>query len=71
MKLAIVTTVKYAEGNLNTFIRYHLSIGFDLIYLFFDDVDCDAARNYLGKHNIVVIEKDKALLENVTLVSAV
>jgi len=63
MKLAIVTTVKYAEGNLNTFIKYHLSIGFDLIYLFFDDIDCKADADYLGRDNIVVIKKDQALLE--------
>ena len=34
---AIVTTVKHQGASLDTFIRYHLSIGFSRIYMMFDD----------------------------------
>lgn len=37
MKIAIVTTVRAANNLLESFLDYHLSIGFDRIYLFFDD----------------------------------
>lgn len=37
MKIAITTTVRNAGPLLESFVHYHLAIGFDRIYLFFDD----------------------------------
>jgi hypothetical protein len=44
-RAAIVTTLRNAEAVLDSFIAYHLAIGFDHIFLFFDDpADRDLPR---------------------------
>ena len=40
VKVAVVSTLKMPEGRskpVDSFLRYHLSVGFDHIFLFFDD----------------------------------
>ena len=37
MRLGIVATVKDSPYTIESFVRYHLELGFSLIYLFFDD----------------------------------
>jgi len=61
MKLCISTTCADAEPYLETFIAYHLSIGFDYIFLFFDNPEEKYIGKYLGKRGIVVIKNDKML----------
>ncbi len=39
LKKAIVTTLRDADATLASFIQYHLQIGFDHLFLFFDDPD--------------------------------
>jgi len=37
LKIALVTTTADAQNTIDFFIRYHLSIGIDMLYLYFDD----------------------------------
>ena len=39
-RAAIVTTLRNTESVLASFLDYHLSIGFDHVFLFFDDPGC-------------------------------
>jgi hypothetical protein len=59
--IAIVTTLRDAGLVLDSFIQYHLAIGFDHLFLFFDepnDPSLDKARQYEG---VTAIENDQSL----------
>jgi hypothetical protein len=63
MSSAIVTTLRDAGPSLDSFVRYHLAIGFDRIYLFFDDPsDSDAAR--IEAHRDVVVTRSGTALQS-------
>src|ERR1044071_3813734 len=61
-KAAIVTTLRNAGPSLDSFIRYHLSLGFERMFLFFDDPndpDIAIARRY--PRRVTVIPHDENL----------
>lgn len=60
---AIVTTLKNAEQLLWSFINYHLAIGFDKIYLFFDDKDDPSIGIAEQYAKVKVIRNDEKLIE--------
>ncbi len=49
-RAAIVTTLRGAAPVLDSFIRYHVALGFAHLYLFFDDQD-DPALAIAGRHD--------------------
>ena len=51
-KVAIVSTIRNAERVIDSFIQYHLGIGFSHIFLFFDDPD-DPALSLAGSFDQV------------------
>ncbi len=62
-RAAIVTTLRNASSVLDSFINYHLSIGFSHIYLFFDDPnDPDLPR--MAAHPAVTAMAHDASLRN-------
>mmetsp|Transcript_21557 Transcript_21557/g.67622 ORF Transcript_21557/g.67622 Transcript_21557/m.67622 type:complete len:464 (-) Transcript_21557:185-1576(-) len=68
VRAAIVCQLKDASARLESFVRYHLLLGFDRIYLYFDDCsevdDAERARA-LGRElggRVVVTVRDRALL---------
>ncbi len=51
VRVAIATTLRNADNVIDSFIRYHRAIGFDHLFLFFDDPDdptLHVARRYDG-----------------------
>jgi hypothetical protein len=61
MRLAIATTIIDAEPHLETFVNYHLSIGFDLLILFFDDPSDPSANKYANSDKVIVVKNDDRL----------
>ena len=61
MKLALCTTVRGADSVLDFFVDYHLSIGFDVIFLFFDDVADNGIDRFAKRQNVVVYRSDEEL----------
>ena len=62
-RAAIAVTLVNAEHTLDSFIRYHLAVGFAHLYLFFDqlgDPGLHSARVYPG---VTAIQRDDALAE--------
>ncbi len=60
-KAAIVSTIKQPGATLSFFLRYHLRIGFDHIFLFFDDPldpDLPLAENIPG---VTILKNDDSL----------
>ena len=60
---AIVTTLKNADHVLDSFIAYHLAIGFEHIFLFFDDPADPGIRRTAAYRNVTAIAHDAALRE--------
>jgi hypothetical protein len=60
-KAAIVTTLRDANLVIDSFIKYHLSIGFDCIFLFFDDPNDVSIKTAEKYPNVIVIRNDDAL----------
>ena len=58
---AIVTTLRDANSVLEYFISYHLSIGFDRIYLFFDDPTDPGIQISRSYSQVIVQVNDRAL----------
>ena len=58
---AIVSTVRDAGDVLDSFVRYHLAIGFELLFLFFDDPDDPFIQRLAGEPRVVAIPHDDAL----------
>lgn len=58
---AIVTTLRNAGATLDSFIKYHLSVGFSHIFLFFDDPDDAGIEIARGRPNVTVIRHDAEL----------
>lgn len=61
IKSAIVSTVRNAEIVLASFVRYHLQIGFDHIFLFFDDPDDASIPEFENMAHVSAIPVDDAL----------
>lgn len=60
-KVAIVTTLKQADKVLKTFLEHHFSIGFDHIFLFFDDPEDLSIRESQNHPNVTVYRNDAQL----------
>ena len=60
---AVVTTLRDAQPVIDSFIQYHLHIGFDKIYLFFDDKD-DPSVSIAEKYPQVETIVNDAILQN-------
>lgn len=58
---AIVSTVKDVESTIDSFIAYHLDVGFSEIFLFFDDPDDGAIAKARSYPQVTVIINDDAL----------
>lgn len=63
-KAAIVTTLKNAGPMLDSFITYHLSIGFEHIFLFFDDPDDPSIPVVQIYSNVTVVRHNDELRES-------
>lgn len=61
MKTAIVTTLRNANVTLQYFVGYHLSIGFDHLFLFFDDPNDPGFAWYKDHPAITAVRHDTAL----------
>lgn len=61
-RLAIVSTIKNPGALLSPFIEYHLSIGFDRLFLFFDDAS-DASIGIARRYESVTVLMNDADLE--------
>ncbi|MCK8495291.1 glycosyltransferase family 2 protein [Spirosoma sp. RP8] len=61
MKTSLVTTLRNADTTLDYFINYHLSIGFDHLFLFFDDPDDKGFIRYEHHPSITAIKHDTVL----------
>jgi hypothetical protein len=61
MRTAIVSQVKTFRSQLDIFVAYHLSVGFDKIYLFFDDPNDPSIEAFAKEDRIVTIPVDAAL----------
>ncbi|GAB4033933.1 glycosyltransferase family 2 protein [Spirosoma jeollabukense] len=61
MKTSIVTTLRNANATLDYFVTYHLSIGFDHLFLFFDDPDDEGFARYEHHPAITAIRHDALL----------
>jgi len=59
----IATTLKNAEHVLDSFIAYHLAIGFEHIFLFFDDPADPGLRRAAAYPRVTAIAHDAALRE--------
>jgi len=66
IRTAIVTTLINAEKIVDSFIRYHLDIGFDHIYLFFDDPNEKTIAMVKNMNNVTVIVNDEHLQQEWT-----
>jgi hypothetical protein len=60
-RAAVVTTLINADKILGSFIKYHQSIGFDHIYLFFDDPNDKAIEKIRSIPNITITRNDDQL----------
>jgi hypothetical protein len=60
-RVAIVTTIRNAGAVLQSFLHYHLSTGFEHIFLFFDDPHDDSIREVENHPRISVIRHDEEL----------
>ena len=58
---AIVTTIKHQGASLETFVRYHLSIGFGRIYLMFDDPSDRDQERISGYPEVKAIPVDQTI----------
>jgi len=58
---AIVATVRDAADVLDSFIRWHQSLGFARIYLYFDDPADPAAAAFAGRPGVTAVRCDEAL----------
>ncbi|ETX07276.1 glycosyltransferase family 2 protein [Candidatus Entotheonella palauensis] len=60
-RLAIATTLRNADDVLDSFIHYHQAIGFDHLFLFFDDPEELARSNVQGYDRVTAIAHDTDL----------
>src|SRR5262245_11621525 len=60
-RVAIVTMLKNPGQLLSSFIKYHLAIGFDHLFLFFDDPNDPSIAEAQRYRNEMVIKNDKEL----------
>ncbi len=58
---AIVTTLRDADDVLDSFVTYHLGIGFDHIFLFFDDPSAKIPRAFVDHPQITARSRGLAL----------
>jgi hypothetical protein len=62
-RVAIATMLKNPGPLLGSFIQYHLAIGFDHLFLFFDDPNDPSIAEAQQYRNVTVIRHDKELLQ--------
>src|SRR3954468_11997920 len=62
-RAAIVTTLKNAGAVLDSFIAYHLAVGFEHIFLFFDDAADPDLPRAAANLRVTAIAHDAALRE--------
>lgn len=60
-KVAIVAMLRNADEVLDSFITYHLSIGFSKLFLFFDDPNDPSIHNARKYRDVTVIRNDDKL----------
>ena len=60
-RVCIITTVRDPGVCLESFIRYHLALGIDHIYIFFDDPEDPAIQVALQFSDVTAIPNDEAL----------
>src|SRR5881227_2033303 len=60
-RAAIVTTLRDADRVLDSFIRYHLLIGFEQIFLFFDDPHDPSLDKARGYEKVTAMRDNRAL----------
>lgn len=60
---AIVTTLRDSAAVIESFVAYHRAIGFDHIFLFFDDPDDPSLGWARGQPHVTAIPRDGALRE--------
>lgn len=61
MRTAIVTTLRNAEATLSYFVAYHLAIGFDHLFLFFDDPNDSLFEQFNHWPDVTAIRNDSLL----------
>ncbi len=61
MRTALVTTLRNAGATLDYFVAYHLSVGFDHLFLFFDDPNDPTVYQYDNHAAVTVIKHDATL----------
>jgi hypothetical protein len=61
MKVALVTTAKDADPYLNSFIKYHFSLGIDHIFLFLDDPNDKFIMSLKHTSRLSLIKNDDVL----------
>lgn len=61
MKTALVTTLRNADATLDYFVAYHLSVGFDHLFLFFDDPDDVSFDRYEGHPAVTAVKNTVSL----------
>jgi len=59
--VAIVTTLRDADLVLESFVRYHLAIGFDHLFLFFDDSQDPSFPRVASRGSVTAIKNDASL----------
>lgn len=62
-RVCLVTTLRNADAVLTSFVQYHLSAGFDHLFLFFDDNDDPGYCQWQGHKNVTVIRNGAALAQ--------
>lgn len=60
-RAAIVTTLRDAESVLDSYIKYHHAIGFEHFFLFFDDPEDPALKQFSDLPHITAIPNDEVL----------
>lgn len=63
MRTAIVTTLTNAEDVIDTFLDYHLKLGFDQIFLFFDNPNDELFEKLANTDSICLFKNDNILRE--------
>lgn len=64
MRAALVTTLRSRGASLEDFVAYHLGIGFDRLFLFFDDPEDAAFDRCSGHPRITAVRNDARLYEH-------
>ena len=61
LRVGIASTLRGAEKVIDSFITYHRAVGFEHLFLFFDDPDDPALRRAQGNDDVTIIPTDDHL----------